>query len=131
MEPWRFAGALHNSEVCRLLEARLEGFEPPTRGLGMRRHSSYTILTCRQIPHIYAVFDVPGAFVFLLSSAQFWPGCSTVAVNSLTSDHVPRLRYEHPVATLVVGAVGLEPTLLLRTRILSPRGYVRVRSIPS
>ena len=53
-------------------------------------------------------------------SAQFWPGCSTVAVNSLTSDHVARLRYEHPVPTLAVGAVGFEPTLLLRTRILSP-----------
>src|SRR5215210_1038365 len=48
----------------------------------MRRYSSYTILACQQIPLIYAVFGVSGASVFLLSSAQFWPGCSTVAVNT-------------------------------------------------
>jgi hypothetical protein len=93
----------------------------------MRRHSSYTILTSRQISHIYAVFGVPGASVFLLSSALFWPGCSTVAVNSLAFDHVARLQYEHLVATLAVGAVGLEPTLLFRTRILSPRTHIRAR----
>jgi hypothetical protein len=59
------------SRFAGLLGARLEGFEPPTRGLGNRRHSSYTILACQQIPLIYAVFDVSGASVFLLSSAQF------------------------------------------------------------
>jgi hypothetical protein len=54
-----------------LLEARLEGFEPPTRGLGMRRHSSYTILTHPPLSLIYAVIRVSGASVFLLSSVQF------------------------------------------------------------
>jgi hypothetical protein len=60
---------------------RLEGFEPPTRGLGMRLHSSYTILACQQISPIYAVFGDADASNFLLSSAPCWPGCSTVAVN--------------------------------------------------
>jgi hypothetical protein len=65
---------------------RLEGFEPPTRGLGMRPHSSHTILVCQQIPLIYAVFSYSGASIFLLSSAPFWSGCSTVAVHSLLSE---------------------------------------------
>jgi hypothetical protein len=60
---------------------RLEGFEPPTRGLGKRLHRSYAVLVCQRIPLIYAVFDVLGTSVFLLSSAQFWSGCSTVAVH--------------------------------------------------
>ncbi len=68
----RFAG---------LLGVRLEGFEPPTRGLGMRTYSSHAILACQQIPLIYALFSDSGAYVFLLSSAPPWYGCSTLLVS--------------------------------------------------
>jgi hypothetical protein len=69
-----FAGL---SGVC------LEGFEPPTRGLGMRTYGSHTILACQQIPLIYAVFSDSGASVFLLCSTPFCLGCSTVTVHLL------------------------------------------------
>jgi hypothetical protein len=69
------------------LEARLEGFEPPTRGLGMRRDRYYGILACRQLLPMYVVFDVSAPPIILASSAQFWSGCSTVAVIYASSEH--------------------------------------------
>jgi hypothetical protein len=58
----------------------------------MRHHSSYTILTCRRIPLIYAV----SAFLMLLFSCSVQLSTGPVAVISPTSDYVARLRYDFP-----------------------------------
>jgi hypothetical protein len=50
---------------------RLEGFEPPTRGLGMRLHRFHAILVCQQIPLIYSVFRRSTWDVMPLYSAPF------------------------------------------------------------
>ena len=46
---------------------RLEGFEPPTRGLEMRAYSSHTILACQQIPKYRLFTRFPAVLVLPLS----------------------------------------------------------------
>ena len=61
---------------------RLEGFEPPTPGLGMRQRLLFRTDLLGNLACLYDFRRFPVALI-LFRSAPFWPGCSTVAVHQL------------------------------------------------